>query len=194
MEAPTEAPTCDACHYISFRSEKSRGRKRCSCTPKQCKDTRCSICESLRPLPVDECGCKKYECVYKECPPRNNQTSCHPCQRSPRYGEDICGCPYEFCGAMGCLELPPNSTVCEDVDECGCPTDDCVVCKECPTVRLECNHCQAPTYDRCGCPNGCMKYCQEVLQCDPGHEGEIIVNRFCNCEQRYWCWGRGGGG
>ena len=69
LSAPTEAPTCDACHYISFRSEKSRGRKRCSCTPKQCEDTQCSICESPRPLPVDECGCKKYECVYKKCPP-----------------------------------------------------------------------------------------------------------------------------
>ena len=43
-----------------------------------------------------------------------------------RMEPDMCGCLREKCGPMGCRELPPNSTICEDVDECAKAEDLCL--------------------------------------------------------------------
>ena len=185
--APTEAPTCDACHKISFGSEKSMGRKSCGCTIKQCEDTYCSPCQSPQPLPADECGCRKYKCVEKMCP--QNQIVCHPCEGYYPV-KDQCDCQKYRCGSMNCLELPPNSTICEDVDECGCPTEDCIKCpeyEECPETGLFCENCQVALQDRCYCNNGCgRRECPPVARCGPGQEEVTSLTR-CGCETVDWC-------
>ena len=105
-----------------------------------------------------------------------------------RMEPDMCGCLREKCGPMGCRELPPNSTICEDVDECGCPIDDCVVCNECPEQRLKCHECQIETYDRCNCHNGCReRECPDVIRCGPGQREGMLLDG-CDCPKNVQCY------